>query len=56
MSAIDAARSTEEPLVLDQTSAVCVKAEPAGVVGELAHVDGTGPRGPQGRAQRFVRT
>ncbi len=43
MSAIDAATFNAEPLVMNQTSAVCVKAESAGVVGELAHVEGRDP-------------
>ncbi|MGH7303631.1 MAG: metallophosphoesterase [Candidatus Rokuibacteriota bacterium] len=43
MSTIDAATFHGEPLVLNQTSAVCVKTESAGVVGELAHVEGRDP-------------
>jgi UDP-2,3-diacylglucosamine pyrophosphatase LpxH len=43
MSAIDAARFNGDPLVLSQTSAVCVKTDPSGVVGELAHVEGRDP-------------
>jgi hypothetical protein len=54
MSSIDAATFNGEPLVLSQTSAVCIKADGARVVGELAHVEG---RGPVSRkvVQKFVR-
>jgi hypothetical protein len=54
MSSIDAAAFNGEPLVLSQTSAVCIKSEGAGVVGELAHIEG---RAPVSRkvVQKFVR-
>lgn len=41
MSAIDAAVFANESFVLDRTSAVCIKTDPRGVVGTLAHVDGS---------------
>jgi UDP-2,3-diacylglucosamine pyrophosphatase LpxH len=40
MSSIDVATFDGEPLILSQTSAVCIKTEGAGVVGELAHIEG----------------
>jgi hypothetical protein len=43
MSTIDAATFNAEPLVLNQTSAVCIKADGGRVVGELAHVEGGNP-------------
>jgi len=43
MSTIDAATFNAEPLVLNQTSAVCIKADRGRVVGELAHVEGENP-------------
>ena len=43
MSSIDAATFDGQPLVLSQTSAVCIKTEGAGVVGELAHIEGRSP-------------
>jgi UDP-2,3-diacylglucosamine pyrophosphatase LpxH len=43
MSSIDAATFNGQPLVLSQTSAVCIKTDGARVVGELAHVEGRGP-------------
>jgi UDP-2,3-diacylglucosamine pyrophosphatase LpxH len=43
MSTIDAAKFNGAPLVLNQTSAVCIKTDGAGVVGELAHIEGLGP-------------
>src|SRR5215471_15526226 len=43
MSTIDAATFNAEPLVLNQTSAVCIKADRGRVVGELAHVEGGNP-------------
>jgi UDP-2,3-diacylglucosamine pyrophosphatase LpxH len=43
MNAIDdPAKFGAPPLVLDQTSAVCIRAENAGTVGELVHVTGDG--------------
>jgi UDP-2,3-diacylglucosamine pyrophosphatase LpxH len=42
MSRIDAAESDGKPFVLNQTSAVCIKTDPAGVVGALGHVDSAG--------------
>jgi UDP-2,3-diacylglucosamine pyrophosphatase LpxH len=43
MSTIDAAVFNGVPFVMNQTSAVCVKVDPRGVVGSLAHVDGVDP-------------
>ncbi|MGH7852104.1 MAG: metallophosphoesterase [Candidatus Binatia bacterium] len=47
MDAIDAAIFANEPFVLDQTSAVSIKAESNQVVGRLTHVAGQGASTPQ---------
>ena len=47
MDAIDAAIFAGQPFVLDQTSAVSIKAESHGVVGRLTHVVGPGTSTPQ---------
>jgi UDP-2,3-diacylglucosamine pyrophosphatase LpxH len=54
MSAIDAG-TPDHPLVLDQTSSVCIRANGQGAVGELVHVTGDGTTrqtvgGPFGRS------
>ena len=47
MHAIDAAVFANEPFVMDQTSAVSIKAENDQVVGRLTHVVGNGTSAPQ---------
>ena len=42
MQAIDNASFGGKPFVLDQTSAVCIKVDDQGTVGELVHVIGDG--------------
>lgn len=54
MSAIDAAKFDGVPFVMNQTSAVRITADPAGVVGALGHVDGVDPI-VWNTVQRFVR-
>jgi len=40
MEAIDNTKNWEKPLLLDQTSAVCIKVKDNGTIGELAHIGG----------------
>ncbi len=47
MDAIDAAIFANQPFVIDQTSAVSIKAESGQVVGRLTHVVGQGTSAPQ---------
>ena len=47
MDAIDAAIFADQPFVIDQTSAVSIKAESGQVVGHLTHVVGQGTSAPQ---------
>jgi UDP-2,3-diacylglucosamine pyrophosphatase LpxH len=54
MDAIDAAVFANEPFVIDQTSAVSIKAENDRVVGRLSHVIGQGTSAPQD-VKTFVR-
>jgi hypothetical protein len=54
MDAIDAAVFANEPFVIDQTSAVSIKAENDRVVGRLSHVIGQGTSAPQD-IKTFVR-
>jgi UDP-2,3-diacylglucosamine pyrophosphatase LpxH len=54
MSAIDGAKFDGVPFVMNQTSAVRIAADPAGVVGALGHVDGVDPI-VWHEIQRFVR-
>jgi hypothetical protein len=55
MDAIDAAVFANEPFVMDQTSAVSIKAENDQVVGRLTHVVGQGTSAPQ-EIQAFARS
>jgi UDP-2,3-diacylglucosamine pyrophosphatase LpxH len=55
MSAIDGFTFNGVPFVMNQTSAVRITAEPAGVVGALGHVDGVDPI-VWNEIQRFVRS